>query len=77
VHHIDSVQVEYSLFALDIEDPEEGCLETCRELGIAVVCLSPLGRGFLTGRYKTRDDFEVMTFGFCFRVFLPRTFTKT
>ncbi|KAH9224856.1 NADP-dependent oxidoreductase domain-containing protein [Leptodontidium sp. 2 PMI_412] len=47
VHHIDSVQVEYSLFALDIEDPEEGCLETCRELGIAV-----------TGRYKTRDDFE-------------------
>jgi aryl-alcohol dehydrogenase-like predicted oxidoreductase len=37
VHHIDAVQLEYSPFALDIESPSIGILETCRELGIAVV----------------------------------------
>ncbi|KAK7178818.1 hypothetical protein DPSP01_014346 [Paraphaeosphaeria sporulosa] len=58
VHHIDAVQLEYSPFALDIEYPEIGILETCRELGIAVVAYSPLGRGFLTGQIKSPDDFE-------------------
>jgi aryl-alcohol dehydrogenase-like predicted oxidoreductase len=52
------VQLEYSPFALDIESTEIGILETCRELGIAVVAYSPLGRGFLTGQIKSPDDFE-------------------
>ena len=58
VHPIAAVQVEYSPFALDIESPEIDILETCRELGIAIVAYSPLGRGFLTGQLKSVDDFE-------------------
>ena len=68
VHHIDAVQLEYSPFALDIESPEIGILETCRELGIAVVAYSPLGRGFLTGQIKSPDDFEEGDF----RIHAPR-----
>jgi Aldo/keto reductase family len=41
---------------LDIEDPKVGLLKTCRELGVTVVAYSPLGRGFLTGQVKSRDD---------------------
>ncbi len=37
-------------------DPEDGVLEVCRELGIAFVAYSPLGRGFLTGRFKKFED---------------------
>lgn len=48
VHPIAAVQMEYSLFTLDIETD---ILQTCRELGIAVVAYSPLGRGLLTGQY--------------------------
>ena len=58
VHHIDAVQLEYSPFALDIESPEIGLLKACRELGIATIAYSPLGRGFLTGQIKSPDDFE-------------------
>ncbi|KAL1611846.1 hypothetical protein SLS60_000067 [Paraconiothyrium brasiliense] len=58
MHHIHAVQLEYSPFALDIESSQIGVLETCRELGIAVVAYSPLGRGFLTGQIKSPDDFE-------------------
>ncbi|GKZ31423.1 hypothetical protein AbraIFM66950_012033 [Aspergillus brasiliensis] len=43
---------------MDIEKPEPGLLATCRELGIATVAYSPLGRGMLTGRYKSIDDFD-------------------
>jgi aryl-alcohol dehydrogenase-like predicted oxidoreductase len=43
---------------MDIERPETGLLATCRELGIATVAYSPLGRGMLTGRYKSIDDFD-------------------
>lgn len=47
---VDVVQVEYSPFARDIEGPQgTDLLATCRELGVAVVCFSPLGRGLLTG----------------------------
>ena len=42
---------------MDIEKPEVGLLDTCRELGIATVAYSPLGRGMLTGQYKSVDDF--------------------
>jgi len=55
VHPIEAVQVEYSLWSRDIE--QNGVLETCRELGIAVVAYSPLGRGFLTGKYMSPNDF--------------------
>lgn len=51
VHPIAAIQVEYSLFALDIESPETDVLRTARELGIAVIAYSPLGRGLLTGQY--------------------------
>jgi aryl-alcohol dehydrogenase-like predicted oxidoreductase len=53
VHPIAALQTEYSLWA---RDPEGEILETCRELGIGFVAYSPLGRGFLTGRFRTPDD---------------------
>ena len=55
VHPISAVQVEYSPFTLDIEN--NGVLEVARELGIAIVAYSPLGRGILTGQYKSAEDF--------------------
>ncbi len=56
VHHIAAVQLEYSPFALEIETEQIGLLKACRELGVAVVAYSPLGRGMLTGTIKSRDD---------------------
>lgn len=58
VHHIDAVQIEYSPFSLDIESEQIGLLKTCRELGVAVVAYSPIGRGMITGAIKSPDDFE-------------------
>lgn len=55
VCHIDAVQMEYSPFELIIEGE---FLKTCRELGVAVICYSPLGRGFMSGKIKSLDDFE-------------------
>ena len=51
VHPIAAVQVEYSPFTLDIEDEKIGLLKAARELGVKIVAYSPLGRGFLTGKY--------------------------
>ena len=56
VHPIAALQSEYSLWSRDPES--NGVLETCRELGIGFVAYSPLGRGFLTGRFRSPDDFE-------------------
>jgi aryl-alcohol dehydrogenase-like predicted oxidoreductase len=56
--HINAMQIEYLPFTIDIEDPKIALLKTCRELGVAVVAYLPLGRGFLTGQYKSPDDFE-------------------
>lgn len=53
VHPIAAVQSEYSLWT---RDPEDGILETCKELGVAFVPYSPLGRGFLTGKIRSVDD---------------------
>jgi aryl-alcohol dehydrogenase-like predicted oxidoreductase len=50
---ITALQTEYSLWT---RDPEEGILATCRELGIGFVPYSPLGRGFLTGRFQSTQD---------------------
>jgi len=58
VHPIAALQVEYSPFTLDIEDPKLNLLRTARELGIAVIAYSPLGRGLLTGQYRGPEDFE-------------------
>ncbi|GAA1975305.1 aldo/keto reductase [Amycolatopsis minnesotensis] len=54
VHPITAVQTEWSLWSRDIEDE---VVPTCRELGIGIVPYSPLGRGFLTGRFTSKDDF--------------------
>lgn len=53
VHPIAAVQSEYSLWS---REPEEHILPTLRELGIALVAYSPLGRGFLGSRFRTLDD---------------------
>ncbi|MCB0274250.1 MAG: aldo/keto reductase, partial [Calditrichaeota bacterium] len=53
VHPITAVQSEYSLWSTDIE---ETSLPVCRELGISLVAYSPLGRGFLTGRFRKFED---------------------
>jgi aryl-alcohol dehydrogenase-like predicted oxidoreductase len=53
VHPIAALQTEYSLWT---RDPEDEVIPTTRELGIAFVAYSPLGRGFLTGQIKKYDD---------------------
>jgi aryl-alcohol dehydrogenase-like predicted oxidoreductase len=53
-HPIAALQTEYSLWS---RDPEDEILATTRELGIAFVAYSPLGRGFLTGQIKRFEDF--------------------
>lgn len=58
VHPITALQIEYSPLALSIEHDKTSILKTCRELGVAVVAYAPLGRGLLTGRYRSRDDLE-------------------
>ncbi|MBV8907988.1 MAG: aldo/keto reductase [Sphingomonas sp.] len=65
VHEISAVQTELSLWS---RDAEAEVLPTVRELGIAYVAYSPLGRGFLSGRFKSPDDFPEDDF----RKFHPR-----
>jgi aryl-alcohol dehydrogenase-like predicted oxidoreductase len=55
VHPIAAVQTEYSLWS---RDPEAEVLPTCRELGIGFVPYSPLGRGFLSGRFTSPEDLD-------------------
>jgi aryl-alcohol dehydrogenase-like predicted oxidoreductase len=59
VHPIAALQTEYSLWT---RDPEAEILPTCRELGIGFVPYSPLGRGFLSGRFKSPDDLDANDF---------------
>ncbi|HEX8692761.1 MAG TPA: aldo/keto reductase [Longimicrobium sp.] len=54
-HPVSALQSEYSLWSRDIEDE---IIPAVRELGIGLVAYSPLGRGFLTGRFRSPDDFE-------------------
>ncbi|KAL9611870.1 MAG: hypothetical protein Q9167_003524 [Letrouitia subvulpina] len=58
IHQIQAYQIEYSPFSMDIEKPETGLLDTCRELEIATIAYSPLGRGMLTGQYQSINDFD-------------------
>jgi len=55
VHQITALQTEYSLWS---REPEEGLLALCEKLGTGFVAYSPLGRGFLTGAFKSPDDFD-------------------
>jgi aryl-alcohol dehydrogenase-like predicted oxidoreductase len=55
VHPITALQTEYSFWS---RDPEDELLSTCEELGIGFVAYSPLGRGFLSGRYRSIEDLE-------------------
>ncbi|MBV8477256.1 MAG: aldo/keto reductase [Acidobacteria bacterium] len=59
VHPITAVQTEYSLWT---RDAEREVLPRCRELGIGFVAYSPLGRGFLTGRFKSFEDLPAQDF---------------
>jgi aryl-alcohol dehydrogenase-like predicted oxidoreductase len=59
VHPITAVQTEYSMWS---RDPEAEILPTCRELGIGFVAYSPLGRGFLSGRFTSPDDLDASDF---------------
>jgi aryl-alcohol dehydrogenase-like predicted oxidoreductase len=55
VHPIAAIQTEYSLWTREVED---SVLPTLRELGIGLVAYSPLGRGFLSGRFRSPDDLD-------------------
>jgi len=55
VHPISALQTEYSLWS---REPEDEILPTVRELGIGFVAYSPLGRGFISGRFKSLDDLD-------------------
>jgi aryl-alcohol dehydrogenase-like predicted oxidoreductase len=55
VHPITALQTEYSLWT---RDPEAEIIPTCRELGIGFVPYSPLGRGFLSGRFSSPEDLD-------------------
>jgi aryl-alcohol dehydrogenase-like predicted oxidoreductase len=59
VHPITALQTEYSIWTRDVEAE---VLPTCRELGIGFVPYSPLGRGFLSGRFKSPEDLDVNDF---------------
>jgi len=65
VHPIASLQTEYSLLARDVEAE---VLPVCRELGVGFLAYSPLGRGLLTGRWRSRADFTADDY----RLFSPR-----
>jgi aryl-alcohol dehydrogenase-like predicted oxidoreductase len=59
VHPITAVQCEYSLWS---REPEQEIFDVCKELGIHFVSYSPLGRGFLTGAYQNREQFQAGDF---------------
>lgn len=65
VHPVTALQSEYSLWT---RDPEDGVLQTCRDLGIGFVAYSPLGRGFLTSNPAVRSTSDTHDF----RRFQPR-----
>jgi aryl-alcohol dehydrogenase-like predicted oxidoreductase len=65
IHPIAALQTEYSLWS---RDPDDAILPTVRELGIGFVAYSPLGRGFLTGRFRSADDLSPSDF----RSYSPR-----
>jgi aryl-alcohol dehydrogenase-like predicted oxidoreductase len=73
VHPITALQTEWSLWSRDIEDE---ILGVARQLGIGIVAYSPLGRGFLTGRIKSPDDFPADDFRRANPRFAGENFTR-
>lgn len=64
IHPISAVQIEYNPWTLDIEgESGTNLLSTCRELGVAIVPYSPLGRGFITGRLAICPALSLCAFG--------------
>ena len=72
-HPITALQSEYSLWSRDVE---EEILPTVRELGIGFVAYSPLGRGFLSGKYKSEEDIPADDFRRYHPRFQGENFTK-
>ncbi len=58
VYPIAAAEMEFSPFALEIESTQTNFLKMARELGVKIVAYAPLGKGFLTGVIKSRDDFD-------------------
>ncbi|TDW96273.1 aldo/keto reductase [Dinghuibacter silviterrae] len=67
VHPLTAVQTEYSLFERSLE--EDGIYDTLNQLGIGLVAYSPLGRGFLSGQFRSPDDYSASDF----RRHIPKT----
>lgn len=57
IHPIATVEIEYSLWATEAKS--NGVLDTAKELGIAIIAYSPMGRGMLAGKWRTLDDVPV------------------
>ncbi|KAI0813766.1 Aldo/keto reductase-like protein [Xylaria sp. FL0064] len=77
VHQVTAVQIEYNPWSLDIEtEAGTNLLATCRELGVAIVAYSPLGRGFLTGKFKSLQDLSSDDKRHALPRFSPENFTK-
>ncbi|CAO2650586.1 Nn.00g018780.m01.CDS01 [Neocucurbitaria sp. VM-36] len=74
VHPISAVEVEFSLWSTDILD--NGVAATCAELNIPIVAYSPLGRGFLTGKYRKHSDLEADSMLHHFPRFQPDVFDE-
>ncbi|KZO93640.1 Aldo/keto reductase [Calocera viscosa TUFC12733] len=74
VAKVDAVQWEYSLWETSIET--NGVLEACKELGITLVAYSPLGRGMLTGKLKSRADLSPTDFRYHSPRFSEENFPK-
>ena len=76
VHPISAVKIEYSPLALDIESEQIKLPKMCRELGVAMIACSPLGRGMLTGAYKSLGDFDASDMWRFLPKFSPENFPK-
>ncbi|KAI8949152.1 Aldo/keto reductase-like protein [Xylaria longipes] len=61
IHSVSAVQIEYNPWSVDIETEVGTNLQaTCRKVGVAIVPYSPLGRGFLSGKFRSLDDLDAM-----------------
>ncbi|KAJ9603276.1 hypothetical protein H2200_012054 [Cladophialophora chaetospira] len=74
VHQVSALQVEYNPFVLEIEKNE--VLDACRDLGVAVVAYSPVGRGFLTGQITALEDLPANDFRRLTPKYSPENFVK-
>lgn len=76
IYPITCIQIEYSPFSLDIERNDIGLLKTCRELGVGIVCYSPLSRGLLGGKITSSQDLPMSDFRRRFPRFDPDNLAK-